>query len=202
MAKLRLVVLISGKGSNLQAIIDASQQGTLDAEVVAVISNKSSAYGLQRAEQAGITQEVLEHAQFDSREAFDQALMQRIDSYRPGLVVLAGFMRILTNSFVQHYAKRMLNIHPSLLPKYPGLNTHRRALEAGDKIHGASVHFVTTELDGGPVVLQAEVPVLEGDDEQTLAERVLVEEHKIYLQAIQQFAQGKLLLLGKPNAPT
>lgn len=196
MAKLRIVVLISGNGSNLQAIINACQQGTLDAEVVAVISNKVGAYGLQRAEQAGILQDTLEHTQFDNREAFDQALMQRIDSYLPGLVVLAGFMRILTNRFVQHYSGRMLNIHPSLLPKYPGLNTHRRALEAGDKIHGASVHFVTSELDGGPVVLQAEVPVLEGDDEQTLAERVLAAEHKIYPKAIQWFAEGRLLLPG------
>lgn len=192
MAKLRLVVLISGNGSNLQAIIDACRQGSLDAEIAAVISNKADAYGLQRAQQASITHEVLDHTQFDSREAFDQVLMQHIDAYQPGLVVLAGFMRILSNGFVEHYPGRMLNIHPSLLPKYQGLNTHQRALEAGDKIHGTSVHFVTADLDGGPVVLQAEIPVLADDDEQSLATRVLEKEHEIYPQAIQWFAEGRL----------
>jgi phosphoribosylglycinamide formyltransferase-1 len=194
MAKLRLVVLISGNGSNLQAIIDACRQGSLDAEIAAVISNKPDAYGLQRARQAGITYEVLDHTQFDNREAFDQALMQRIDTYQPGLVVLAGFMRILSSQFVEHYLGHMLNIHPSLLPKYQGLNTHRRALEAGDKVHGASVHFVTADLDSGQVVLQAEIPVLADDDEQSLAARVLEKEHEIYPQAIQWFAEGKLKL--------
>lgn len=194
MAKLRLVVLISGNGSNLQAIINACRQGSLNAEIAAVISNKHDAYGLQRARQAGITYEVLDHTQFDNREAFDQALMQRIDTYQPGLVVLAGFMRILSSQFVGHYTGCMLNIHPSLLPKYQGLNTHQRALEAGDKIHGASVHFVTADLDSGQVVLQAEIPVLADDDEQSLAARVLEKEHEIYPQAIQWFAEGKLKL--------
>ena len=190
--KLRLVVLISGGGSNLQAIIDACASGAIDAEVAAVISNRADAYGLQRAAQAGVPTEVLDHKAYPDRDSFDRTLAQRIDAYAPGLVVLAGFMRILTPGFVRHYAGRMLNIHPSLLPHFQGLYTHRRALEAEHRTHGASVHFVTEELDGGPVVLQAEVPVLPGDDEATLARRVLEQEHRIYPAVIEWFAEGRL----------
>ena len=190
--KLRLVVLISGSGSNLQAIIDACASGGIDAEVVAVISNRGDAYGLQRARQAGIPTEVIDHSAYPDREAFDRALMEHIDSHDPDLVILAGFMRILTPRFVHHYAGRLLNIHPSLLPHFQGLYTHRRALEARQAVHGASVHFVTEELDGGPVILQAEVPVLPGDDESRLAARVLEQEHRIYPTVIQWFAQGRL----------
>lgn len=190
--KLRLLVLISGSGSNLQAIIDACANGKLHAEVVAVISNRPGVRGLQRAEQAGINAELLDHKGFDSREDFDAALIERIDKHQPELVILAGFMRILTPAFVRHYAGRMLNIHPSLLPKYQGLNTHQRALDAGDAEHGVSVHYVTEELDGGPVVLQAAVPVLPGDDAASLAARVQIEEHKIYPAVIQWIAEGRL----------
>ena len=192
--KLRLVVLISGSGSNLQAILDRCADGTIDGEVVAVISNRPDAYGLERARRAGVPTEVVNHQDYPDREAFDRALMERIDAHRPDLVVLAGFMRILTPAFVHHYAGRLLNIHPSLLPHFQGLHTHRRALEAGHSRHGASVHFVTEELDGGPVVLQAEVPVLPGDDEETLAARVLEQEHRIYPTVIQWFAEGRLRL--------
>ena len=192
--KLRIVVLISGSGSNLQSIIDACASGAIDGEVVAVISNRADAYGLQRARRAGIPTEVLEHGAYPDRESFDQALAKQIDRYNPELVVLAGFMRILTSDFVRHYAGRMLNIHPSLLPHFQGLHTHRRALEARHELHGASVHFVTGELDGGPLVLQAEVPVLQDDDESRLAERVLEQEHRIYPTVIQWFAQGRLRL--------
>ncbi len=190
--KLRLVVLISGSGSNLQAIIDACREGRIDAEVAAVISNRPDAFGLERARRAGIPAEVVDHTAFAEREGFERELMAHIDRYAPDLVVLAGFMRILTEEFVAHYKGRMLNIHPSLLPRFQGLHTHRRALEAGHTHHGASVHFVTEELDGGPVVLQAEVPVLPGDDEQTLAARVLEQEHRIYPTVIQWFAEGRL----------
>lgn len=198
--KLRLVVLISGSGSNLQAIIDGCANGSIDAGVAAVISNRPGVKGLQRAAHAGIANEVLEHTRFESREAFDQAMIELIDGYRPDLVILAGFMRILTPGFVRHYAGRMFNIHPSLLPKFQGLHTHRRALEAGEREHGASVHFVTEELDGGPVVLQASVPVLDGDDEETLAARVLRQEHRIYPEVIQWFAQGRLRLDDRQQA--
>lgn len=190
--KLRIVVLISGGGSNLQAIIDACASGAVDGEVVAVISNHPDAFGLQRAQQAGIPTRVVDHREYPDRESFDTALVEQIDRYRPDLVVLAGFMRILTPEFVRHYAGRMLNIHPSLLPHFQGLHTHRRALEANHEVHGASVHFVTEELDGGPVVLQAEVPVLAGDDASTLAARVLEQEHRIYPTVIQWFAEGRL----------
>lgn len=192
--KLRIVVLISGSGSNLQSIIDACASGTIGGEVVGVISNRADAYGLQRARRAGIPTEVLEHGAYPDRESFDQALAKQIDRYNPELVVLAGFMRILTSDFVRHYAGRMLNIHPSLLPHFQGLHTHRRALEARHELHGASVHFVTEELDGGPLILQAEVPVLQDDDESRLAERVLEQEHRIYPTVIQWFAQGRLHL--------
>ena len=192
--QLRLVVLISGSGSNLQAIIDGCTSGSIDAEVIAVISNRPEVRGLERARQAGIPAEVLDHKAFGSRESFDQSMIELIDRFQPDLVILAGFMRILTPDFVRHYAGRLLNIHPSLLPKFQGLHTHRRALDAGEIVHGASVHFVTDELDGGPVVLQATVPVIEGDEEQTLAARVLTQEHRIYPAVIQWFAEGRLQL--------
>ena len=191
---LALVVLISGNGSNLQAIIDAIREQGLQAEVRAVISNNPGAYGLTRARNANIAAEVLDHRSFPSREAYDRELQALIDRYQPDLVVLAGFMRILTEDFVTHYHGRMLNIHPSLLPKYQGLNTHQRVLEAGDNIHGVSVHFVTPELDGGPPVLQARVPVLPGDNEDALAARVILQEHVIYPLAAQWFLQGRLQL--------
>lgn len=192
---LPIVVLISGNGSNLQAIIDAIRAG-LPAEIRAVISNNPQAYGLNRAREAGIPAEVIDHHDYVSRTAFDQALMARIDHYQPKLVVLAGFMRILTDEFVTHYHGRMLNIHPSLLPRYQGLNTHQRVLDAGDKIHGVSVHFVSSELDGGPVILQAEIPVYEDDDTDTLVERIHEQEYIIYPQVIRWFAEGRLRLQG------
>ncbi len=189
---LALVVLISGNGSNLQAIIDAIRHQGLKAEVRAVISNNPDAYGLTRAREAGIPAISLDHRNYPSREAYDQELRVVIDRYQPQLVVLAGFMRILTAEFVKHYHGRMLNIHPSLLPKYQGLNTHRRVLEAGDNIHGVSVHFVTPELDGGPVILQAEVPVHPGDTTDDLAQRVHRQEHMIYPLVIRWFSEGRL----------
>jgi len=191
-----LVVLISGNGSNLQAIIDAIAAGEIPAQIRAVISNNPDAYGLERARRAGIPVEVVDHRDFPDRESYDRALQAVIDRYRPDLVVLAGFMRILTPAFVEHYAGRMLNIHPSLLPRYQGLDTHRRVLEAGDSVHGVSVHFVTPELDSGPIVLQAEVPVDPGDTEADLARKVHAEEHVIYPRVIRWFAEGRLKLDG------
>lgn len=191
----RIVVLISGSGSNLQSLIDAGQRGQLgDASVVAVLSNKPGAYGLERAQQAGIATDCVEHQRFDSREAFDGALRDAIDQHQPDLVILAGFMRILTPDFVRHYRGRLLNIHPSLLPKYPGLHTHQRALDAGDAEAGATVHFVTEELDGGPPIIQAKVPTLPDDSAETLAARVLSKEHRIYPLAARWFAEGRLQL--------
>ena len=188
---LGVVVLISGSGSNLQAIIDAKGLGF---EIRAVISNAPDAFGLKRAEAAGIPARILDHHGYPSRAAYDAALAELIDGFAPGLVVLAGFMRILTPGFVNHYRGRLLNIHPSLLPKFRGLHTHARALEAGEQVHGASVHFVTPELDGGPVVLQAEVPVLADDDSDRLAARVLTREHRIYPCVVAWFAAGRLRL--------
>lgn len=195
-APLPIVVLISGQGSNLQAIIDATAAGTIPARVVAVISNRAGVPGLERARRAGIPAQVVPHGAFSERAEFDRALMQAIDAHAPGLVVLAGFMRILTPAFIEHYAGRLLNIHPSLLPKYRGLHTHQRALEAGDVEHGTSVHFVTPELDGGPVILQARVPILPTDDAVTLGRRVQQMEYRIYPRAIGWFAEGRLRLDG------
>jgi phosphoribosylglycinamide formyltransferase-1 len=189
---LPIVVLISGTGSNLQAIIDARARGELPVEICAVVSNNPRAPGLERARRAGIPAIAIDHAQYAAREQFDAALQTEIDSFAPRLVVLAGFMRILTPAFVAHYAGRLLNVHPSLLPKYRGLNTHQRALDAGDTEHGASIHYVTTELDGGPVVLQARVPVLPGDTAQTLRARVQEQEHRIYPLAIRWIAENRL----------
>lgn len=193
MTKARVVVLISGSGSNLQALIDAAD-ADYPAQVVAVISNRPGVKGLERAERAGIPAHVLDHKGFADRESFDAALRDLIDQFEPDLVVLAGFMRILTPEFVQYYLGRMLNIHPSLLPKYPGLHTHRRALEAGDAYHGVTVHYVTPELDGGPAIVQAQVDVLPSDTEQDLAQRVLHEEHKLYPLAVSWCAEKRVIL--------
>lgn len=191
----KVVVLISGNGSNLQAIIDSINLGHCPAEIVAVISNKATAYGLLRAEQAGISSHVIEHRQYADREDFDKALMAQIDQYQPDLIVLAGFMRILTEGFVNHYLGRLLNIHPSLLPKYPGLNTHQRALAAGDNQHGCSVHFVTPELDGGPVIVQGVTTISNNTNLETLEAQVHQLEHKIYPLAITWFAKQRLALV-------
>ena len=189
-----VVVLLSGSGSNLQALIDSCRSEDSPVRIRAVVSNRADAYGLQRAAAAGIDTAVLAHTGFDGREAFDAALMARIDGFAPDLVVLAGFMRILSGGFVRHYQGRLLNIHPSLLPKYKGLHTHRRALEAGDAEHGCSVHFVTEELDGGPLVVQAVVPVTSDDTAESLAQRVHQQEHQIYPLAVHWFAEGRLRL--------
>ena len=187
-----IVVLISGSGSNLQALIDACEQKRIHGTIRAVFSNKADAFGLERAREAGIPQHTLAASQFASREAFDRELMHEIDSYAPDVVVLAGYMRILSAEFVQHYQGKLLNIHPSLLPKYPGLNTHRQALDNGDTEHGTSVHFVTEELDGGPVILQAKVPVFDGDDEEEITSRVQAQEHAIYPLVVGWFLRGRL----------
>jgi phosphoribosylglycinamide formyltransferase-1 len=194
----KLVILLSGSGSNMQAFIDACHDDRLNTiEICAVISNKSSAYGLIRAKHAGIATACIDHTQFDCRADFDTALQKQIDSYQPDLVVLAGFMRILTPGFVRHFLGRLINIHPSLLPKYPGLHTHQRAIDAGDQEAGATVHFVTEELDGGPAIIQAKIPVLNGDDAAALAERALSKEHTIYPMAARWFAEGRLILQDK-----
>lgn len=190
----KVVVLISGSGSNLQALIDGQQAGELPIEICAVISNRPGVLGLERASEAGIPALLIDHTGYDSREAFDLALKEAIDAQQPDLVVLAGFMRILTPAFTNHYLGRMLNIHPSLLPKYQGLHTHQRAIDAGDKEHGVTVHFVTAELDGGPAAIQAKVPILASDDATNLAKRVQAQEHVIYPMAVKWFAQGRLTM--------
>lgn len=190
----RLVILVSGGGSNLQSLIDGCESGEINASVSAVISNNPDAGGLERAAKAGIPNVAIDHRAFDSRESFDLALSELIDSFAPDLVILAGFMRILTPTFVDHYLGRMMNIHPSLLPAYPGLHTHRRAIEAGDKQGGATVHFVTPELDGGPSIIQAQVDIESSDNENSLASKVLAFEHKIYPQAVQWFCDNRLAM--------
>lgn len=192
-AACNVVVLISGSGSNLQALIDSLGEDN-PARICAVVSNRAEAFGLQRAHAAGIATDVVQHKDFANREAFDAALMEIIDTYQPQLVVLAGFMRILTPGFVRHYQGRLLNIHPSLLPKYKGLDTHRRALEAGDHEHGCSVHFVTEELDGGPVAIQAAFTVEPDEGVDSLTGRVHAAEHIIYPLAVRWFAEGRLRL--------
>lgn len=189
----KIVVLISGSGSNLHSLIEATKQD-LQAQIVAVISNQPDAYGLVRAQQAEIPALSLSAKPFASREEYDGALMALIDEYQPDLVVLAGFMRILTADLVKHYAGKMLNIHPSLLPKYPGLHTHRKAIENGDIEHGTSVHFVTEELDGGPVILQAKVPINTNDTEDEVIERVKAQEHIIYPIVVQWFISERLVM--------
>ena len=190
----RIVVLISGSGTNLQAIIDACKSAKFPGEVVGVLSNKADAYGLVRAKDANIETISLSHKDFDSREDYDQAMIAKINRLKPDLLVLAGFMRILTADFVNHFQGKLINIHPSLLPKYQGLNTHQRALNAGDKEHGVSVHFVTEELDGGPVILQAKVPVFPEDTADDLANRVHEHEHRIYPLVVKWFGFRRLAM--------
>ncbi len=191
-----VVILISGRGSNMEALIRARDAGELPVNIAAVVSNRPDAAGLETAARAGIVAHYIDHKGFPGREAFDAALAECIDGFAPDLVVLAGFMRILSEGFVRRYEGRLLNIHPSLLPAFPGLHTHRKALEEGVRIHGCTVHFVTPALDHGPVIIQAAVPVLDGDDEASLAARVLAEEHRIYPQAVRWFAEGRLRLEG------
>lgn len=188
----RIVILISGRGSNMQAIVRRCAEQQWPAQVVAVIANRPDAQGLDFARSHGIAAAVVDHRAQPSREAFDAQLAQVVDRFAPDLLLLAGFMRILGPAFVQRYQGRMLNIHPSLLPAFPGLHTHRRALQAGCKLVGATVHFVTPELDHGPIVMQSAVPVLAGDDEHTLADRVLATEHVIYPLAVRWFVEGRL----------
>lgn len=192
----KLVILISGSGSNLQAFIDACAAGSLQADISCVIANKPDAFGLQRASDAGIATAVINHKDYDSREAFDAVLARTIRGYEPDLIILAGFMRILTNGFVESFTGKLLNIHPSLLPKYTGLNTHQRAIEAGDDVAGVTVHFVTPELDGGPPVLQAQVAIEAGDNAESLAAKVLEKEHIIYPLATQWYLDNRLELQG------
>ena len=197
---LPLAVLVSGNGSNLQALLDAAARGEIHAEPRVVVSDQPAAYALERARHAGVAARVLEAGGYADRASYDSALGEILDSCGVELVALAGFMRILSPGIVQRWAGRMLNIHPALLPRYRGLHTHRRALAAGERVHGASVHFVTEELDGGPVVVQARVPVLNGDDEARLAARVLRVEHRIYPLAVGWFASGRLELRdGRPH---
>lgn len=191
----RILVLISGSGTNLQALIDSTRSQEVDAEIVAVLSNRADALGLERARKAGIPALALDNRDFPDRETYDKALIAEIDRFAPDLVLLAGFMRILTESFVSRYRGFLLNIHPSLLPKYKGLHTHQRAIDAGDTEHGSTVHFVTQELDGGPLVLQAVVPVLPGDTPATLASRVQQREHHLYPLVMHWFIQGRLRLI-------
>jgi phosphoribosylglycinamide formyltransferase-1 len=192
---MRIIVLISGNGSNLQAILDHCASGKIAGEVVGVISNKADAYGLVRAKDAGVATSILTQQQFSSREEYDTALLALMADYQPDLVVLAGFMRILSAQLVHHFAGRMLNIHPSLLPKYQGLHTHQRAIDAGDSEHGTSVHFVTEELDGGPVILQARVPIFAGDEAEEVAARVQAQEHSIYPLVVRWFCEGRLQMV-------
>ncbi|MFV0476418.1 MAG: phosphoribosylglycinamide formyltransferase [Parahaliea sp.] len=190
----RIAILISGRGSNMQAFIDAVAAGTLAAEITLVLSNQPNAAGLAKAVAAGIDTAVINHRDFDSREAFDAAMVERIQASSADLIILAGFMRILSSVFITAFSGQLLNIHPSLLPKYPGLNTHQRALDAGEREAGVTVHFVTEELDGGPPILQARVAIAADDTADSLAARVVVQEHKIYPLAANWFIQGRLRL--------
>jgi phosphoribosylglycinamide formyltransferase-1 len=189
-----MVILISGRGSNLTSLLNAAASGAMPARIVGVISNRPDALGLQTAEAHGVPTCVIDHRGFAEREQFDVAVAAAIDGFAPDLVVLAGFMRILGKAFVRRYENRLINIHPSLLPAFPGLHTHRRALAEGVRIHGCTVHFVTPDLDHGPVIVQAAVPVLDDDDEATLAARVLAQEHQVYPLAVRWFAEGRLRL--------
>lgn len=192
----RFCVLVSGEGRNLQWLIQACADGRVPADIVRVISNRAAVPSLRRAAEAGIEYRVLPHADFATRDAFDAALAELIDEVSPDFILLAGFMRVLGTAFIERYSGRVVNIHPSLLPRYPGLHTHRRALEAGDRLHGASIHFVTPELDGGPLAVQGELTVRPQDDASTLAERVLHEvERRIYPQAAAWLARGELVLV-------
>jgi len=195
-AKRRVGVLISGRGSNFQALIDAAKTADYPAEIVFCLSNKADAFGLKRAEEAGIAAAVIDHRGFSSRAAFEAELTKALESAGVELVAQAGFMRILTRSFVQHWRDRLVNIHPSLLPAFPGLNTHARALEAGVKLHGCTVHLVREEVDTGPIVGQAAVPVHPGDDPNSLAARVLEAEHQLYPRCLRLLAEGALIIDG------
>ena len=190
-----IVILISGRGSNMESLLNAVATGSLNVHVAAVLSNRPDAKGLETAIAKGIPTRIVDHKAFAGREAFDAAMVEAIDAFSPDLVVLAGFMRILSEGFVQHYAGRLINIHPSLLPAFPGLHTHRRALQEGVRVHGCTVHFVTLALDHGPIIVQSAVPVLDGDDEVSLAARVLEQEHQIYPLAVGWFAEGFLHLV-------
>lgn len=191
----RLVVLISGQGRNLQALIEAQNKAVLGAQIVAVVSNRADAQGLERARAAGISAVVVPHTAYAERSAFDEALAQAIEAYRPDILIMAGFMRVVGDVFIRRFRGRMLNIHPSLLPKYPGLKTHQRALDAGDAEHGATVHFVTEELDGGPAIIQGRLSIKAQDDAESLAEHVMQDiERKIYPQAVAWMASGELEL--------
>ncbi|WP_336368529.1 phosphoribosylglycinamide formyltransferase [Marinobacter sp. C2H3] len=190
----RILVLASGQGSNLQALIDASRERDFPGQIIAVGCNRPGAFALERAGQANIESFVVDHTRFDSREAFDAQLMAEIRRRDPDVIVLAGFMRILTTDFVRAFRGRMLNVHPSLLPRYTGLNTHQRALDAGDRVHGTSVHFVTEELDGGPVIAQAEVTIEPNDTADTLAEKVQAQEHVLYPVVLRWFCEGRIQL--------
>ena len=189
-----IVILISGRGSNMQAIVEADIPG---ADITAVLSNNPDAAGLAWAAKRGIATAALNHRNFADRDAFDSAMAELIDGYQPDLVVLAGFMRILTPAFCARYAGRMINIHPSLLPAFPGLHTHQRALDEGCRVAGCTIHFVTAELDNGPIIAQGVVPVLDGDDADTLAARVLAAEHRLLPQSVADFVAGKLSVSGK-----
>ena len=191
---MNIAVLISGAGSNLQALIDARDSGQLPGDIKLVLSNKPGAAGLEKAANAGIESAVIDHRNFESREAFDRALVETLASHQPDLVILAGFMRILTPEFIGPYQGKLLNIHPSLLPKYPGLNTHQRAIDAGDPWAGTTVHFVTEELDGGPPIVHAKVAVVPGDTAEALADRVREREHQVYPLAARWFCEGRLRL--------
>jgi phosphoribosylglycinamide formyltransferase 1 len=193
----KIVILISGRGTNMEAVVRACAREGWPARVAAVVSNRPEAAGLAFAAVNGIAAEVVDNRRFDSREAFDGELARAIDRHEPDLVVLAGFMRVLTDAFVERYAGRMMNIHPSLLPSFKGLRTHQQALDAGVRLHGASVHFVTPALDHGPIVAQAAVPVLAGDDATALEQRVLAVEHQIYPRAVRWFVEGRLALDGE-----
>jgi phosphoribosylglycinamide formyltransferase-1 len=193
----KIVILISGRGTNMEAVVRACARDGWPARVAAVISNRPDAAGLAFAAANGIASSVVDHREFATREAFDTALASVIDGFEPDLIVLAGFMRVLTDGFVEHYAGRMMNIHPSLLPCFPGLKTHQQALDAGVRVHGASVHFVTPTLDHGPIVVQAAVPIMAGDDPAALALRVLAVEHIIYPRAVRWFVEGRLAIDGE-----
>lgn len=191
----RIAVLLSGRGSNFEALLRASSASGFPGKIVVVGSNRSDAQGLVIAQAAGIASFCVSHRDYAERAAFDEELRRELDQHRPDLVVMAGFMRILTPAFVEHYAGRLLNIHPSLLPAFPGLHTHERALAEGVRIHGCTVHFVTADLDHGPIVIQAAVPVLPEDDTATLAARVLRAEHQIYARAVRWFCEDRLRLM-------
>lgn len=192
-------MLVSGFGSNLQTFINGANNGTLPIEIVGVISNKEDVFGLERAKNAGIASQCIPHGQYVDRETFDQALLAQLEEWQTELVVLAGFMRILSSSFVEHFKNRLINIHPSLLPSYTGLNTHQRVIDAGEKWHGASVHFVTPKLDAGPVIVQGKLRVHENDTAETLEQRIHTIEHQIYPLAVQWFAEGKLCIANEGN---